>query len=112
MDDIEKSSKIAYSALAVFRKWCDSLTAGNITMTELHKYETQHIEEYCKAANSGTKKYCPNYSQISFSVELCHRKFKYVKDCCDKLETIVDYCSNISASECTCIWLHRSSAII
>ena len=103
MNDIESSSKIAHSALVAFHEWCDNIIDGKITMSELAKYENQRIEEYCNAANSGIKQYCPDYSQVSSAVELCHRKFQYIKQCCEKLKTVVEYCSHISTSKYTCV---------
>jgi len=101
------TSEIVLSALHVIRRLCDDLINGNITMDELTMYHNHYmtqLEAICVAANSGVKPACPDYSNVSTGVTLCFQKYDYVMSCCQKLETLVKYCTHISSGKHVFSW--------
>ena len=111
----EHSNEIVSSALHVIRQLCDNIISGNITMQELtvyHNHHMKHLEAICLAANSGIQPLCHLYPDVSTGVSLCFQMFRYVMDCCQKLEIVVKYCTPISSGGSLCMQAYGKNIVV
>jgi len=110
VEDIKTTSEIVYSALVFINQLCSNIIIAKVTMNDLMVYHTyaETLRALCNAANSGETFLCPNFDCVTSAMDLCSKKFDYVKLCTKKMEVVIKYCSKISIGMyiCTCMYMH------
>ena len=100
-EDLKSASEIAYAALTTIIQYCHNIVNETIIIQELAKcYNDEEkkskLKLVCNAANSGKTKFCPEFSRVEDSMSFAFHKFNSVKQCLEKIELVVEYCSPIS----------------
>ena len=97
-DDLKSASAIGYKALTTIINCCNSIINKTITVQELIIYheKIKELNLICSGANSGNKKFCPEFTEINASMDSSLCKYTNVKQYLAKMEVVVEYCRPIS----------------
>ena len=89
-EDIKITSAIVHSALGVINEFCNKIIHANICMNDLAKCRknVKSLQNLCNAANSNV--------DVKNCMDLCSKKFDYVKNYSEMMEVVAKHCNKIS----------------